>query len=276
MAHPTANGGYDWLSLDGTVCVVTGAGSGIGAETAHQFAAAGARVAILDQNHAAAAGVAKAIAAEGGMVRAIQTDVAVPESVAAAASEVLEHLGPCRVLVNNAAIRHRAGLTGIRLEDWNRILSVNLTGALLCTQSFSAHMVGEGQGGSIVHVSSLVAHHPQFDGGAYSASKAGLNMLSRTLALELGPQGIRSNVVSPGFVLTPANAASYQDQTITQARREMVPARRIADPVDLANVILFLASDRSSYIDGQEIQVDGGVSLTAMSHAPKAAAPGKA
>jgi len=276
MAYPTANGGYDWLSLQETVCVVTGAGSGIGAETARQFAAAGARVAILDQNHAAAVSVAHAIAAEGGTARAIQTDVASPESVAAAASEVLEHLGPCRVLVNNAAIRHRARLTGIRLEDWNRILSVNLTGALLCTQSFSAHMAAEGRGGSIVHVSSLVAHHPQFDGGAYSASKAGLNMLSRTLALELGQHGIRSNVVSPGFVVTPANSASYQNPAITQARREMVPARRIADPVDLANVILFLASDRSSYVDGQEIHVDGGVSLTAMSRAPKATAPGNA
>ncbi len=274
LANPP--GSYDWLSLKGTVCAVTGAGSGIGAETARQFAAAGARVALLDQDRHAAAEVAIAIIREGGAARAIHTDVAAPSSVAAAAAEVLEHLGPCRVLVNNAAIRHRASLSDIRLEDWNRVLSVNLTGALLCTQAFSAQMVAEGRGGSIIHVSSLVSHHPQFDGGAYSASKAGLNMLSRTLALELGPHQIRSNVVSPGFVVTPANAASYQDPAITQARREMVPARRIADPVDLANVILFLASERSSYVDGQEIQVDGGVSLTAMSRAPKAYPPGKA
>lgn len=270
MPHSSPTGNYDWLSLNGAVCVVTGAGSGIGAETARQFAAAGAKVAILDQNREGAADVALAISRAGGAARAIHMDVATPASVAAAAAEVMEHLGPCRVLVNNAAIRHRASLSDIRLEDWNRILSVNLTGALLCTQAFSAHMVAEGHGGSIIHVSSLVSHHPQFDGGAYSASKAGLNMLSRTLALELGPHQIRSNVLSPGFVITPANAASYQDPNITQARREMVPARRIADPVDLANVILFLASERSSYVDGQEIQVDGGVALTAMSRAPKA------
>ena len=275
MTHHQTPGNYDWLALQDTVCAVTGAGSGIGAETARQLAAAGARVAILDQNHAAAVEVAAAIQRGGGIARAIRTDVGARSSVAAAASEVLEHLGPCRVLVNNAAIRHRASLTDIQLEHWNRILSVNLTGALLCTQAFSAHMVAEGRGGSIVHVSSVVGSYPQFDGGAYSASKAGLNMMSRTLALELGPRGIRSNVVSPGFVLTPANAVSYSDPAITQARREMVPARRIADPVDLANVILFLASDRSSYVDGQEIQVDGGVTLTAMSRAPKAHPPAK-
>ena len=276
MTQTTPPYNYDWLSLQGTVCAVTGAGSGIGAETARQLAAAGARVAVLDQNHEAAKEVAAAIERDGGIARAIHTDVGARASVAAAASDVLEHLGPCRVLVNNAAIRHRASLTDIHLEDWNRILSVNLTGALLCTQAFSAHMVAEGRGGSIVHVSSVVGSQPQFDGGAYSASKAGLTMMSRTLALELGPHGIRSNVVSPGFVVTPANALSYSDPAITQARRAMVPVRRIADPVELANVILFLASERSSYVDGQEIQVDGGVSLTAMSRAPKAHAPTKA
>lgn len=276
MTHSNTPSSYDWLGLKDTVCAVTGAGSGIGAEVARQLATAGARVAILDQNHEAATEVAMEIAREGNTARAIRTDVADTASVAGAASEVLEHLGPCRVLVNNAAIRHRAGLVDIRLEDWNRILSVNLTGALLCTQAFSAHMVAAGQGGSIIHVSSLVSHHPQFDGGAYSASKAGLNMMSRTLALALGQHQIRSNVVSPGFVVTPANAASYRDPVIAQARRDMVPARRIADPVDLANVILFLASERSSYVDGQEIQVDGGVSLTAMSRTPKAHPPGKA
>jgi NAD(P)-dependent dehydrogenase (short-subunit alcohol dehydrogenase family) len=275
MAHTTTPSGYDWLDLQGTICAVTGAGSGIGAEVARQLAAAGAWVALLDRNHDAAVEVTQTILQDGGTARAIHTDIGDPASVTLAASEVLAHLGPCRVLVNNAAVRHRAGLLDIRLEDWNRVLSVNLTGALLCTQAFGAQMVASGGGGSIIHVSSLVSHHPQFDGGAYSASKASLNMLSRTLALELGQHRIRSNVVSPGFVVTPANAASYSDPVIAQARREMVPARRIADPVDLANMVLFLASERSSYVDGQEIQVDGGVSLTAMSRAPKAQPPGK-
>lgn len=276
MTHTNTPDNYGWLALTGTVCAVTGAGSGIGAETARQFAAAGARVAILDQNLDAAMEVAATITRDGGTARAIHTDVGIYSSVTAAASSVLEHLGPCQVLVNNAAIRHQASLTDIRLEDWNRIISINLTGALLCSKAFSAHMVAEGRGGSIVHISSVVGSQPQFDGGAYSASKAGLTMMSRTLALELGQHGIRSNVVSPGFVVTPANALSYSDPAITQARCAMVPVRRIADPVDLANVILFLASERSSYVDGQEIQVDGGVSLTAMSRAPKAHASAKA
>ncbi|MBB3014091.1 SDR family oxidoreductase [Cupriavidus alkaliphilus] len=182
----------------------------------------------------------------------------------AAAERVRSALGPCRALVTNAAIRHRQPLMEMDLHAWNRVLAVNLTGALLCTKAFAAQMIAAGQRGSLVHVSSLIAHYPQGGSGAYCASKAGLLTLSRTLTIELGEHGIRSNVVSPGMVRTPATAASYADPELVAARQRMIPTGRIGEPADLANGIAFLASDRSSYVNAQDIIVDGGVNSTLM------------
>ena len=262
-----ADGG--WLGLERRVCVVTGAGSGIGAQTAQQFASTGAWVAVLDRDAEGAGAVAADIVRNGGRAIGVQADVASAASVAKAATRIQSDLGPCRVLVNTAAVRRRAALMDFTLEDWNHVLSVNLTGALLCSQVFGAQMIAAGHGGSIVHVSSLISHNPQFDNAAYSVSKAGLSMLSRSLALELAPHHIRSNVVSPGFVITPANEASYRDPDTAAARNALIPAGRAAIPVDLANVIVFLASDRSDYVVGQDIQVDGGVNATLMSRVPR-------
>jgi NAD(P)-dependent dehydrogenase (short-subunit alcohol dehydrogenase family) len=173
------------------------------------------------------------------------------------------------VLVNNAAARHREALIDIGLGAWNRVLTVNLTGALVCTQAFVPQMISSGRGGSIVHVGSVLGHHPQYDAGAYCVSKAGLGMLSRSLALELGPHKIRSNVVSPGFTRTPANEASYRDPETAAARQRLIPAGRVAEAADLAQVILLLASDRADYINGEDIAVDGGVGSTLMSRVPR-------
>lgn len=126
-----------WLGLEGQVCVITGAGSGIGAETARQFAKAGALVAILDLDGDSAASVAAEIERSGGRAMGLQADVGHPESVAAAAAKIQTELGACRILVNNAAARHKDALLDISLAAWNRILGVNLTGALICTQAFA-------------------------------------------------------------------------------------------------------------------------------------------
>lgn len=269
MTKSGGSGEGTWLGLAGRVCVITGAGSGIGAETARQFASAGALVAVLDRDADSAAAVAAEIERCGGRGLGLQADVAHADSVAAAAARIQFELGPCRVLVNSAAVRHREALLDISLEAWNRVLGVNLTGALVCTQTFAAQMIAAGSGGSIVHVSSLLGHHPQFDGGAYSASKAALGMLSRSLALELAQHRIRSNVVSPGFTRTPANEAAYRDPETAAARQSLIPAGRVAAPADLAHVIVFLASDRADYIDGQDILVDGGIGNTLMSVVPR-------
>lgn len=244
--------------------MVTGAGSGIGAETARELGRLGAAVAVLDSNEAAAAEVTAEIRDAGGRALEVCADISKPDSVLAAAVRVEQALGPCRVLVNNAAIRHRQPLMELAIEDWNRVLSVNLTGALVCTQAFAAQMISAGQGGSLIHIASLIAHFPQGGSGPYCASKAAMLTLSRTLTLELAAHGIRSNVVSPGQIRTPASEVNYRDPVLAAARQRAVPAGRVGVPADLANTIAFLASDRSAYINAQEIVVDGGISCTLM------------
>jgi NAD(P)-dependent dehydrogenase (short-subunit alcohol dehydrogenase family) len=258
-----------WLGLAGKVCVVTGAASGIGAETARQFASAGALVAILDRDAESAIAVAADIERTGKRAIGLHVDVGRGEMVKAAAERIEKELGPCRVLVNNAATRSREALLDIKLESWNQVLTVNLTGALICTQIFARQMIAAGSGGSIVHVGSLIAQHPQFDAAAYCASKAGMGSLSRSIAVELAPHHIRSNVVSPGFTRTPANEAAYRDPETAAARARLIPAGRPATPADLAEVILLLASDRTGYVTGEDIAVDGGVGSTLMSRVPR-------
>jgi NAD(P)-dependent dehydrogenase (short-subunit alcohol dehydrogenase family) len=153
------------------------------------------------------------------------------------------------------------------------MLAVNLTGALLCTRAFGQHMIDAGRGGSIVNVASICGHVPLAGGGAYSVGKAGLMMLTRMLALELAGHHIRCNAVSPGLVRTPATEAAYIDSDVAERRRQMVPAGRVADPADLAQVIAFLASDRAGYVNGQDILVDGALSQTLMTLVPKPAKP---
>jgi NAD(P)-dependent dehydrogenase (short-subunit alcohol dehydrogenase family) len=264
MTTENSPAAMQWLGLDGRVCVVTGAGSGIGAETARELARAGARVAVLDRDDAAAANVAAEIERDGGRAISTCADIGQPDSVLDAAKRVERELGPCRVLVNNAAVRHREPLMGLPLDAWNRVLAVNLTGALVCTKAFAAQMIAAGSGGSLIHVASIIAHYPQGGSGPYCASKAAMITLSRTLTLELAAHRIRSNVVSPGHIRTPATEAAYRDPELAAARQRAVPAGRVGAPADLANVIAFLASDRSGYINAQEILVDGGVSSTLM------------
>jgi NAD(P)-dependent dehydrogenase (short-subunit alcohol dehydrogenase family) len=260
-----------WLGLEGRVCVVTGGGSGIGAETARLFGQAGARVAVLDRHGEAATAVAADIARAGARAIGLLADVARVDTVTAAAAKVHSDLGPCRVLVNNAAVRHRDELVDIDLEAWNRVLAVNLTGALVCTQAFTPQMITAGKGGSIVHVASLIGQHPHAGSGAYSVSKAGMIMLSRVLAVELGHHGIRSNVVSPGHTRTPATEAAYADPETAAARERLIPLGRVGQPIDLAQVIAFLASDRSGFVNGEEVLVDGGFAHTLMNSVPRPA-----
>lgn len=261
----------DWLDLCGKVCVVTGAGSGIGAQVALELARLGAVVALVDRNAASVQNVGHTINSAGGSSLALTADVSLQSSVSEAANTVLKELGPCRVLVNNAAVRHSDPLAKIGMEAWGTVLGVNLTGSLLCAQAFSSQMISAGQGGSLIHVASLIGHHPQINGGAYSVSKAGMMMMSKVLSLELAEHGIRSNTVSPGFIRTPANERSYQDPEVALARARLVPVGRIGMPQDLANVVCFLASDRSSYINAQDLVVDGGVDSTLMGKVPSPA-----
>jgi len=263
-----------WLGLAGKVCVVTGAGSGIGAEAARQFAATGAQVALLDRNAEGAQAVAAEIVRAGGRAIAIAVDVTDRPGIAAAAARVQAELGPCQVLVNNAALVGYAGpLLTADLDQWNRTLGVNLTGALVCVQAFAPQMVAAGAGGAIVNVTSICGHEPLTQAGAYSVGKSGLMMLTRMLSVELAAHGIRVNSVAPGLVHTPATEFAYRDAAVAEARARMVPMGRVAEPLDLANVIVFLASQRAGYVNGQDVLVDGAFNQILMSLVPKPAAP---
>ncbi len=257
----------DWLGLQDRVCVVTGAGGGIGRAVALGMAQAGASVVLLDNNAGNCQATADALASTGARTLALQCDIADPDSVAAAERRA-QALGPCDILVNNAGMLLSGPLATVSLEDWNRLLAVNLTGYLLCAQAFGKSMI-ERERGAIVHTASIAGSNPQGFSGAYSVSKAGVLMLSRQLAVEWGPHGVRSNVMSPGLVRTPMSETFYQDPQILQRRSASIPLGRIGSPEDMAQVVLFLASDRASFVNGQEIIVDGGFEHMLMSLVPR-------
>ncbi len=263
-----STGGSGWLGLDGKVCAVTGAGGGIGRAIALALAEAGALVAILDRDEGQGNETARLVWETGGRALALKCNVADPDGVARTARRCLEALGPCDILVNNAALLHPGPLKTLSAGEWNALLAVNLTGAFLCAQSFGAQMLEAGSG-SIVHTASIAASHPQAFSGAYSVSKAGMLMLSRQLAVEWGPAGVRSNVVSPGLVVTPMSQSFYDAPGVLERRQAVVPARRIGRPRDIADTVLFLASDRSGYVNGEEIIVDGGFGGSLMTLIPR-------
>jgi NAD(P)-dependent dehydrogenase (short-subunit alcohol dehydrogenase family) len=257
-----------WLQLAGRVCVVTGAGSGIGAAIAHGLAEVGAVVALLDRDIGAAGRVAEALGARGARALAIECDIADEAAVEAAARQVRQSLGPCAVLVNNAGLLRSASLEAVSLAEWNAVLAVNLSGYLLCARAFGADMLAAGRG-SIVHVASVSALHPQTHSGAYSASKAAVLLLSRQMAVEWGGRGVRSNVVCPGMIRTALSAKFYQEPGFEARRAAVTASGRVGEPVDIANPAIFLASERSAYLNGAELLVDGGLGCMLMDMVPR-------
>lgn len=268
MASAVEEAGTAWLGLGNRVCVVTGAGGGIGAEIVRQLVDAGARVALLDRNEETLSDVIAGLGEGAGRAIGLACDVTSAASVQAAADRVQAAWGPATLLVNNAASLYADALMDIALDKWNQLLAVNLSGYLLCSQVFGRQMIASG-GGAMVHIASISASIPQPYSGAYSVSKAGVKMLSQLLAVELGEHGVRSNVVSPAMIRTPMSEGIYKDAAVRRRREEIVPAGRISTPADIAGAVLFLASDRAGYISGQEILVDGGLTQAWLSLIPR-------
>jgi NAD(P)-dependent dehydrogenase (short-subunit alcohol dehydrogenase family) len=258
----------DWLDLSGRVCVVTGGGGGIGRAVALSLARAGAHVAAIDRDQRGLEGTQAELREFSGDHVVTRCDTSNAESVTAASETIEKSLGPCSVLVNAAAVLRPGGLDTLSLAEWNAVLSVNLTGYFLCAQIFGRQMRTLKRG-SLIHVASIAGSHAQGQSGAYSVSKAGVIMLSRQLANEWGPQGVRSNVVSPGMVITPMSQSFYDTPGVTERRSAVVPSRRVGMPQDIADAILFLASDRSSYVNGDEVTVDGGYANMLMNLVPR-------
>jgi len=258
--------GAGWLGLARRVCVVTGAASGIGAATARCLAEAGARVALVDRDAAGAARVADELSARGAETLALACDTSDEAQVRAAAERLQAHWGACHALVNNAGLLRSGRLESISLADWNHVLSVNLTGYLLCAREFGRLMQ---PGASMVHVASIASLFPQSGSGAYSAGKAGVLLLSRQFAVEWADRGVRSNAVCPGMIRTPLSAAFYEQPGVEAARSAVTASRRIGEPEDIAHAAAFLASPRSGYINAAELVVDGGMSSMLMDMVPR-------
>ena len=258
----------DWLGLAGKTAVITGAGGGIGRALAVNFASVGVKVVLLDRAAGDAEASAEDVRKAGGQAFVLPCDVSDPESVKTAAAAAVAAAGPADILVNNAALLRPGSLDTLSFAEWNALLSVNLTGYFLCSQAFGAQMRETGAG-AIIHVASISGSHPQGASGAYSVSKAGIIMLSRQIAVEWGPAGVRSNVVSPGMVETPMSRPFYETPGVREKRSAVVPIRRIAQPQDMADAALFLASQRASYVTGEEILVDGGYGRMIMNMIPR-------
>jgi NAD(P)-dependent dehydrogenase (short-subunit alcohol dehydrogenase family) len=258
----------DWLGLRDKVCAVTGAASGIGRGIALAFAAAGVKLVALDRDPDGCARTVEEAERAGAAAVPLACDVTDPDAVAAAAAATIEAFGRRDVLVNNAGILRPGDIAAVSLADWNGLMQVNLTGYLTCAQAFGRDMLARGAG-ALVHIASIAASQAQAFSGAYSISKAGVVMLSRQIAFEWGPRGVRSNAVSPGLVRTPMSEAFYRAPGVLERREAVVPLRRVGTPADIADVVVFLASERARYVTGQEIVVDGGFAQTLMSHVPR-------
>jgi NAD(P)-dependent dehydrogenase (short-subunit alcohol dehydrogenase family) len=244
------------VRIDGEIAVVTGASQGIGEAIARTLAGAGARVAVTSRN----AGACERIAAELGEGHlGLAMDVSRRASVDAAAAAITEELGEPTVLVNNAAVNRIGAAESLGEEDWRAVLDVNLTGVFLACQVFGARMLAAGRG-SIVNIASITGAAIAMPGRApYAASKAGVVGLTRVLGIEWAGRGVRVNAIEPGPVRTPMVEKAIADGILDeQAIVDRIPAGRLAEPEDIARVVLLLAAPESSFVTGQTLVVDGG------------------
>jgi NAD(P)-dependent dehydrogenase (short-subunit alcohol dehydrogenase family) len=247
--------------MDG-VAVITGASRGIGAAIAQRFAAAGLKVAITARTaeegdhrlEGSLATTASRIRAEGGTVLTITADLAKQADRAGIVETVERELGPIDILVNNAAVNHLGPVAELSTDDWDRTIGVDLSGPWYLIRAVVPDMITRGRG-SIVNITSVAGFTAPLREGPYSASKAALHSLTRTVATELGPQGIRCNSVAPGLVWT-RFMEKYEEQFRPELER--TPLGRFGQPEDVADVVAFLVSDESRFITGEVLNVSGG------------------
>ena len=242
------------MRLQGKHALVTGAGRGIGLAIAKALAREGASVAIADLDGGRAEAAAASV---GGRALSIRADVADPESVAAMVGTALEAFGRLDILVNNAGIGGNTPFLETSLEEWRRILDVNLTGAFLVAQAAAREMVRAGGGGRIVNIASLSGQRGGHGRAAYGSAKAGLELLTKVMAVELAPHGINVNAIAPGPIETEI-ARFMHDEATRAAYHYLVPMSRYGTPEEIADAAVFLCSDESRYVQGHTLNVDGG------------------
>lgn len=246
----------DLFKLDGKVAVVTGAARGLGRAMAEALAAAGADVALVDIIPTAE--TRKEIESFGRRAVEISADLSRKDAVSSIIQGCLEQLGRLDILVNNAGIIRRAPLTEFSEKDWDDVLNINLRALFFLSQAAARVMIGQGAGGKIINVASLLS----FQGGilvpSYTAAKSGVMGLTRALANELAPYRINVNAIAPGYMATDNTAPLRADPKRNQEILARIPAGRWGEPEDLQGVVVFLASAASDYMSGYTVAVDGG------------------
>jgi glucose 1-dehydrogenase len=268
MTHPNGKP-MTYQPLRGQRALVTGANSGIGEGVARALGAAGAAVAVnYRSNPEAAHRIVDEIKAGGAEAMAIPADVANEEQVRAMFARMCEALGSIDILVSNAGLQKDAPFTEMTLEEWNTVLSVNLTGMFLCAREAAREMIRRGiqpglsrAAGKIICMSSVHEVIPWAGHVNYAASKGGVKLLMQSLAQELAPHRIRVNSIAPGAIRTPINRAAWDTPEALRSLLALIPYGRIGEPEDIGKAAIWLASDDSDYVHGQTIFVDGGMTL---------------
>lgn len=244
--------------LNNKVALITGAAQGIGLATALKFAQEGAHVVICDIKQASVDAAVDAANALGVRAQGFVVDVTQRDMVDAVVADTLAEFGAIDILVNNAGITQDARLQKMTLEQFDRVIDVNLRGVFHCTQAVADAMVAKGSG-VILNASSVVGIYGNFGQTNYAASKFGVIGFTKTRARELGPKGIRVNAVAPGFIATPI--LDTIPEKILASMKSQVPLARLGSPEEVANVYAFLASDEASYVNGAVLEVSGGMTV---------------
>jgi len=248
------------FSLAGKTALVTGGGSGLGLAVCEGFAQYGAAISVVDVDEAAAAEVAQGINDAGGRAIAVRCDVADHEQVEAAVAASVEGLGDIDILFSNAGIGDRAPAEDMTLEQWHRVLDINLSGAWYFDQTVGRHMIERGIKGSIINTSSITSLVGITTGNAnYASTKGALNALTRTLAIEWAPHGIRVNAIAPTHVKTALiEQKMEEDPELAKFFLNNIPLGRMGTPEDVAGAAIYLASEAGALVNGHVLVVDGG------------------
>ncbi len=248
------------MTLNGKVAIVTGAATGIGQAIAIRMASEGAAV-VVDYvgKPGAADDTVHQIQTAGGKVLAVEADVSQPDQVTNLLSQTVTQFGRLDILVNNAGIEYKHPITEFPLDQWNKIIAVNLTGPFLCAQAAANQMIKQGGAGRIINISSVHQDLPMPTNAPYCASKGGLRMLMRTIAVELAPHGITVNNIGPGAIFTPIDADVQANPEMEKALMAEIPIGRWGKPEEVANLAAFLASDGAAYVTGSTYYIDGGM-----------------
>jgi NAD(P)-dependent dehydrogenase (short-subunit alcohol dehydrogenase family) len=250
------------IHLEGKVAIVTGASRGIGEAIARSFAAHGAKVVVTARKPESLEAVVAAIRGDGGDALAIPTHAGKPDQVQALVEQTVSHFGKVDVLVNNAATNpHFGPMLSVDAGAWKKTFEVNLEGYFETARAVANHLVARNAKGSIVNVASMVALAGAPLQGVYAMTKAAVVSMTKTLAVELGPSGIRVNALAPGLVETKFAQALITNDDIVKHIVDRTPLARYAEPNEIAPAALFLASDASSFVTGHTLVVDGGYTI---------------